>query len=158
MPTHNPPAQPSAIARNRRARFDYHLEDTFEAGLALEGWEVKSLRAGAAQLADSYVMVRGGEAWLLGAHIAPLASASTHVDTDPTRTRKLLLHQREITRIATAVERKGYTCVATRLYWKGHRVKCEVALGRGKQRHDKRDTTKDRDWKRTQERLLKRSA
>jgi len=158
MPSHNPSAQPSAIARNRRARFDYHLEDTFEAGLALQGWEVKSLRAGAAQLGDSYVMVRGGEAWLLGAHIAPLASASTHVDTDPTRTRKLLLHQREITRIATAVERKGYTCVATRLYWKGHRVKCEVALGRGKQRHDKRDTTKDRDWKRTQERLLKRSA
>lgn len=158
MPSHNPPAQPGTIARNRRARFDYHLEDTFEAGLALEGWEVKSLRAGAAQLGDSYVMVRGGEAWLLGAHIAPLASASTHVDTDPTRTRKLLLHQREITRIATAVERKGYTCVATRLYWKGHRVKCEVALGRGKQRHDKRDTTKDRDWKRTQERLLKRSA
>lgn len=158
MPTPKPPAQPSPIARNRRARFDYHLEEAFEAGLALQGWEVKSLRAGAAQLGDSYVVVRSGEAWLLGAHIAPLASASTHVETDPTRTRKLLLRQREINRIAAAVDRKGHTCVATKLYWKGHRVKCEVALGRGKQRHDKRDTTKDRDWKRAQERLLKRSA
>ncbi len=152
------PAHSGLIARNRRAKFDYQLEETFEAGLALLGWEVKSLRAGTGQLSDSYVVVRGGEAWLLGAHITPLASASTHVDPVPDRSRKLLLHQREISRIATAVERKGYTCVATKLYWKGNRVKCEVALGRGKQRHDKRDTTKDRDWKRTQARLLKRSA
>ena len=158
MPPPKPAARPGLIAKNRRARFDFHLAEAFEAGLALTGWEVQSLRAGAGQLTDSYVVVRGGEAWLLGAHISPLASASTHVDPDPTRTRKLLLHRREISRIATAVERKGHTCVATKLYWKDNRVKCEVALGRGKQQRDKRATTKDRDWKRAQERLLKRGA
>ena len=152
------PARAGLIAQNRRARFDFHLEEKFEAGLALLGWEVKSLRAGAAQLRDSYVLIKDGEAWLLGAHFAPLPSASTHVEVDPERTRKLLLHRREIARIADAVQKKGHACVATALFWQGRRVKCEVALARGKQRRDKRDATKERDWKRAQERLLKRSA
>lgn len=151
-------ARPGLIAQNRRARFDFHLEERFEAGLCLMGWEVKSLRAGAAQLRDSYVVVKDGEAWLLGAHIAPLPSASTHVETNRERTRKLLLHRREVRRIADAVQKKGSACVATALFWKGKLVKCEVALARGKQRQDKRDATKERDWKRAQERLLKRTA
>ena len=146
------------IALNRRARFEFALEETFEAGLALMGWELKSIRAGAVQLRDSYVLVRDGEAWLEGAHIAPLASASTHVTADPLRPRKLLLHAKEIARLAEHVQQKGYACVATALYWKGHRVKCEIALARGKRQRDKRATVKDRDWKRQQERLLKRSA
>lgn len=146
------------IALNRRARFEFALEETFEAGLALMGWELKSIRAGAVQLRDSYVLVRDGEAWLEGAHITPLASASTHVTADPVRPRKLLLHAREIARLAEHVQQKGYACVATALYWKGHRVKCEIALARGKRQRDKRATVKDRDWKRQQERLLKRSA
>ena len=153
----NKPA-PGTIARNKRARFDYHIERRFEAGLALEGWEVKSIRANKAQLTDSYVLVRDSEAWLIGAHIAPLPSASTHVDADPTRTRKLLLHAKEIAEIFSQTSAKGYTCVATALYWKGHRVKCEIALGKGKKQVDKRNTAKDRDWKRQQERLMRRSA
>lgn len=147
-----------SIALNRRARFEFALEETFEAGLALMGWELKSIRAGAVQLRDSYVLVRDGEAWLEGAHIAPLASASTHVTADPLRPRKLLLHAKQIARLAEHVQQKGYACVATALYWKGHRVKCEIALARGKRQRDKRATVKDRDWKRQQERLLKRSA
>ena len=145
------------IALNRRARFDYQLEERFEAGLVLEGWEVRSIRAGGAQLTDSYVLVREGEAWLLGAHIAPLASASTHVEPDPIRTRKLLLHEREISRIFNATQAKGFTCVATAMYWKGQRVKCEVALGKGKEQRDKRATVKDREWRREQGRVLKQS-
>jgi SsrA-binding protein len=148
-------AAQGTIALNKRAAHDYHLEERFEAGVALEGWEVKSLRAGKAQLVDSYVLVRDGEAWLLGAHISPLPSASTHVVPDPTRTRKLLLHAREIARIFAATQQKGYTCVATALYWKGNRVKCEVALGKGKKLHDKRAAAKDREWSRQKERLLK---
>jgi len=151
-------AERPTIALNRRARFEFTLEETFEAGLALMGWELKSIRAGAVQLRDSYVLVRDGEAWLEGAHIAPLASASTHVTADPVRPRKLLLHAKEIARLAEHVQQKGYACVATALYWKGKRVKCEIALARGKRHRDKRATVKDRDWKRQQERLLKRSA
>ena len=146
------------IAVNRRAKFDYDLEQRFEAGLALEGWEVKSIRANRAQLADSYVLVRKGEAWLLGARIAPLSSASTHVAADPQRTRKLLLHGNEIARIFGAVEARGQACVATALYWKGNKVKCEVALGKGKKTHDKRATIRERDWKREQGRLAKQEA
>ena len=146
------------IASNRRARFDYHLDETFEAGLVLTGWEVKSLRAGEAQLADAYVLIRNGEGWLAGAHIKPLASASTHVKTDPVRDRKLLLHAREISRISVAVARKGFTCIATSLYWKEQRVKCRIALAKGKRQHDKRAAVRERDWKRQQERLFKRSA
>lgn len=149
---------PNAIARNRRARFDYHLHETFEAGLVLAGWEVKSLRAGEAQIADAYVLTRNGECWLAGANIRPLPSASTHVQANPTRDRKLLLHAREISRISVAVAQKGFTCIATSLYWKDQRVKCRIALAKGKRQHDKRAAVRERDWKRQQERLFKRSA
>ncbi len=145
----------STIALNKRARHDYHLEERVEAGLVLEGWEVKSLRAGKAQLVDSYVLFKDGEAFLLGALITPLASASTHFVTDPTRTRKLLLNRRELNRLAGAVQQKGYTCVATALYWKRHRVKCEIALAKGKALHDKRETEKARDWQRQKQRILR---
>ncbi len=151
------PAKPATIAVNRRARFDYELGQRFEAGLVLAGWELKSIRANQAQLADSYVLVRDGEAWLLGAHIAPLPSASTHVDADPRRTRKLLLHASEISRIFMAVQTRGRTCVATSLYWKGQRVKCEIALGKGKRSEDKRASIRERDWKREQARLVKQT-
>ena len=145
----------SAIARNRRAKHDYQLEERFEAGLALEGWEVKSLRAGKAQMTDSYVLLKEGEAWLLGAHLEPLASASTHIDPDPRRTRKLLLHAKELAKIFSATRTKGYACIATRLYWKGNRAKCKIALAKGKRRQDKRAAQQERDWARHRERLLK---
>ncbi|HEX4881217.1 MAG TPA: SsrA-binding protein SmpB [Porticoccaceae bacterium] len=145
------------IALNKRARHDYALEERLEAGLSLEGWEVKSLRAGKAQLVDSYVLFKDGEAFLLGALITPLASASTHFVTDPTRTRKLLLNRRELNRFAGAVQQKGYTCVATALYWKRHRVKCEIALAKGKALHDKRETEKARDWQRQKQRMMRHS-
>lgn len=145
----------STIAQNKRARHDYHLVEKFEAGLALQGWEVKSLRAGKAQLTDSYVFLKNGEAFLIGAHITPLNTVSTHYVTEPTRTRKLLLHEKELSRLFSAVNQKGYTCVATALYWKGHLVKCEIALAKGKQAHDKRESEKDRDWKRQKERLMR---
>jgi SsrA-binding protein len=146
---------PGTIALNKKARHDYFIEDRFEAGLSLQGWEVKSLREGRAQLAESYVLLKGGEAWLLGMHITPLASASTHISTDPTRTRKLLLHRRELDRLIGAVERKGYTLVPLAMYWKKGLVKAEIALARGKHTHDKRATEKERDWKREKERLLR---
>jgi len=149
---------PPPIAQNRRARHDYALGDRFEAGIALEGWELKSIRAGKAQLVDSYVMVRDGEAWLIGANITPLVSASTHVIANPTRQRKLLLHRKEIARLFADTSQQGYTCVATSLYWKGNKVKCEVALAKGKQQHDKRASERDRDWKRQQRRTMKHSA
>jgi len=145
----------STIALNKRATHDYLLEERFEAGLVLEGWEVKSLRAGKAQLVDSYVLVRNGEAWLLGANFSPLSSASTHVVADPQRTRKLLLNHRELVKIIAATQQKGYACVATKLSWKGNKVKCEIALGRGKKLHDKRAALKDREWGREKERLRK---
>ncbi len=147
----------STIAVNKRARHDYFIEDTFEAGLALEGWEVKSLRAGRAQLTESYVHVREGEAWLLGAHITPLSTASTHIHPDPTRTRKLLLHRHELDRLVGAVERKGYTLVPLNLHWSRGRAKLEVGLAKGKKQHDKRATTKERDWQRQKARILKSS-
>ncbi len=143
------------IARNKRARHEYAIEETFEAGLALEGWEVKSLRAGRAQLTESYVHLKDGEAWLLGAHITPLITASTHVQADPTRTRKLLLHRHELDRLVGAVERKGYTLVPLSLYFRNGRVKLEIGLAKGKKRHDKRADQKERDWKRQQARILK---
>ena len=145
----------SSIAQNKRARHDYHIVEKFEAGLALQGWEVKSLRAGKAQLTDSYVFLKNGEAFLIGAHITPLNTVSTHYVTEPTRTRKLLLHEKELSRLFSAVNQKGYTCVATALYWKRHLVKCEIALAKGKQSHDKRESEKDRDWKRQKERLMR---
>ena len=143
------------IARNRRAARDYALEERFEAGLVLEGWEVKSLRAGNAQILDSYVLLKDGEAWLFGARIPPLASASSHVSPDPARSRKLLLHARELARVFAATQARGYACIATALYWKNNRVKCEIALGKGRKRHDKRAAVKDREWARQKERLLK---
>ncbi len=149
---------PSTITLNKKARFDYAIEERFEAGVALEGWEVKSLRAGRVQLRDSYVLLKGGEAWLLGSLISPLPSASTHIHTDPQRTRKLLLHRHEVNRLIGAVERKGYTAVATAMYWKRGRVKIEIGLAKGKKAHDKRAVEKDRDWQREQGRLLKQTA
>jgi len=143
------------IAVNRRARHDYFIEERYEAGLALMGWEVKALRAGRLQLAEGYVLMKGDEAWLLGSHITPLNSASTHVVADPTRTRKLLLKRREIDHLVGAVERKGYTLVPLAMYWKDGRAKLEIALARGKKEHDKRASEKDRDWQREKGRALR---
>ncbi len=148
---------PTTIALNKRARHDYHIEQKFEAGLVLEGWEVKSLRAGKAQLVDSYVVLRNGEAWLLGANITALTSASTHVVADPQRTRKLLLHAREIAQIFASTQQKGYTCIAIALYWKGNKVKCEIGLAKGKKQYDKRATERERDWKRQKQRIMKKT-
>ena len=147
---------PSAtIALNKKARFNYHIEERIEAGLALEGWEVKSLRAGKVQIVDTYVLLKDGEAFLLGVQITPMTTASTHVDADPRRTRKLLLHKQEIARLVGAVERKGYAVVCTALYWKRGRAKAELALAKGKKQHDKRATEKARDWDREKQRILK---
>lgn len=145
------------IAVNKKARHDYFIEDTFEAGLALEGWEVKSLRDKRAQLTESYVHIRDGEAWLLGAHISPLKTVSTHKKADPTRTRKLLLHRVELDRLIGAVERKGYTLVPLNLHWARGKAKLDVGLAKGKKQHDKRATDKDRDWQRQKARILKTS-
>lgn len=147
-------SQESTIALNRRARHDYFIEQSFEAGLVLQGWEVKSLREGRAQLSESYVVLRSGEAWLLGCHITPLPTASTaHSRPDPTRTRKLLLKAREIHRFAGSIARQGYTLVALKLYWKANRVKLEVGLAKGKKEHDKRSSLKEKDWQREKMRL-----
>lgn len=150
-----PDAASKPIAGNKKARFDYFIEETVEAGLALEGWEVKSLRAGKGQITESYVLLRDGEAWLFGAHIAPLQTASTHINPDPTRTRKLLLNRNEIDRLTGLVERRGYALVALELYWKKGRVKLAIGLAKGKKQHDKRATEKERDWERDRSRLLK---
>lgn len=144
------------IALNKRARHDYHLEDRFEAGLALQGWELKAIRAGRAHIGESYAVVRDGELFLFGSQITPLISASTHVVADDRRTRKLLLHRREIDQLVGKVQRDGYTVVPTALYWKGNKVKAELALAKGKQSHDKRDAARDRDWARDKQRLLRR--
>jgi SsrA-binding protein len=150
-----PGAGGSTIALNKKARHDYFIEDRFEAGLALQGWEVKSLRAGHVQLTESYIVIQGNEAWLFGFHIAPLPTTSTHITPDPTRTRKLLLHRRELDRLIGAVERKGYTLVPLALYWKHGRAKLEIALARGKHKQDKRASEKSRDWDRQKQRLLR---
>jgi SsrA-binding protein len=144
------------IAENRKARFDYFIEERYEAGLALQGWEVKAMRAGRAQLKEAYVYMRGGEAFLIGAHISPLATASTHVTADPVRTRKLLLHYSELQGLIGATERKGYTIVPLELYWKNGRAKLQIGLAKGKKQHDKRAVEKDRDWQRDKARLLRR--
>ncbi len=147
----------NTIAVNRKARYEYALEHVFEAGLVLEGWEVKSLREGKANVAESHVIIKKGEAFLLGSQITPLLSASTHINPDSTRTRKLLLHRRELNQMIGAVERKGYTIVPTKLYWSKGRVKCEVAIAKGKKLHDKRETIKQRDWERSKSRILRNS-
>jgi SsrA-binding protein len=145
----------STIALNKKARHDFHIEDRFEAGLVLEGWEVKSLRAGKVQLVDSYVIVKNGEAWLFGCLITPLQTASTHIQPDPTRTRKLLLHREQLDKLIGAVERKGYALIPTALYWSRGRAKLEIGLAKGKKEFDKRATLKDRDWQRQKARILK---
>lgn len=155
MSKKKPKIPDNVIVQNKRAKFDYQLLDTFEAGISLSGWEVKSLREGKAQLTDSYVLMKNGEAWLLGAQITPLETASTHFVTDPIRTRKLLLNKKELAKILAATSAKGQTCVCTRLYWKGHLVKAAIALAQGKQSHDKRDTERDRDWDRQKQRIMR---
>lgn len=150
-------AQSRTIARNRRARFNFSLEKTFQAGLVLEGWELKSIRAGKVQLVDTYVIIREDEAYLLGARINPLPSTSTHVVAQPDRTRKLLLNRRELREIATALQIKGKSCVATSMYWREQYVKCEIAIATGKRAYDKRKTIQEREWNRQKERLRKQS-
>jgi SsrA-binding protein len=145
----------STIALNKKARHDYFIEQTFECGLVLEGWEAKSLRAGRAQITETYINLKNGEAWLIGAHFSPLNTASTHINPDPTRTRKLLLNRLELDRLVGAVERKGYTLVALSLYWRKGRAKLEIGLAKGKKQHDKRASDKDRDWQRQKARILK---
>lgn len=145
------------IAENRKARFDYFIEDRYEAGLALQGWEVKALRAGRANLTEAYVYLRGGEAFLIGAHVTPLNTTSTHVHADPTRTRKLLLSRSELDHLVGAVERRGYTIVPLDLHWSRGRAKLAIGLAKGKKQHDKRATEKDREWQRDKQRMLKRS-
>ena len=145
----------NTIALNRKARFDYFIEQEFEAGVALEGWEVKSLRDGRAQLKESYVVILRGEIFLIGAHISPLGSASTHINPDPTRSRKLLLHKKEISKLIGAREREGYTIVPLSLYWKHGKAKAKIALAKGKKQYDKRETIKQREWDRDKHRLLK---
>lgn len=147
----------SVIAENRRARHDYFIEQTLTAGLVLHGWEVKSLRAGRANLSEAYVVLKAGEVWLVGAHFSPLVSASSHVEANPTRERKLLLNRSEIRGLIGSVERKGYTLVPLRLFWQQGRAKLAVGLARGKKQHDKRASERERDWKREQQRLLKQA-
>ena len=143
------------IALNKKARHDYFIDERYEAGLALQGWEVKALRAGRLQLKEGYVLLKDGEAFLFGAHISPLPTTSTHVIADPTRLRKLLLHRRQIDGLVGAVERKGHTIVPLAMYWKNGKAKLEIGLARGKKQHDKRADSRDRDWEREKGRLMK---
>ena len=145
----------NTIVLNKKARHDFFIEEQFEAGISLEGWEVKSLRAGKVQIRDSYVLLKDAEAFLFGALITPLPTASTHIKPDPQRTRKLLLHRREINKLIGAVERKGYTVVPTAMYWKQGKAKIEIGMAKGKQAFDKRHTEKERDWQREQQRIMK---
>ena len=149
-------AQGKTIALNKSARHDYHLEDRYEAGLALQGWELKAIRAGRLGIGDAYALVKNGEIFLFGAQITPLISASSHVVADDRRTRKLLLHRREIDTLIGRVQRDGFTLVPTALYWKGNKVKAELALAKGKQTHDKREASKERDWDREKQRVLRK--
>lgn len=150
-----PQARDNRIAENKKAAFNYHFEERFECGMVLEGWEVKALREGKVQLTDGYVLVRDGELYLIGCLINPLRTASTHVSADSARTKKLLMHKEEIRRLIGKVEQKGYTLVPINLHWKNGRVKCDIALAKGKAEHDKRDTIKEREGKREVERALK---
>ncbi len=149
-------ADASTIAINKKAHHEFFIETRYEAGLMLKGWEVKSLRAGRIQLVDSYVLLKNGEAWLIGTQIPPLLSASTHVNPEPQRTRKLLLNRKELNKLIGAVQREGYTLVPLKLYWKRGRAKLEIGLAKGKKQHDKRATIKERDWQRNKQRMLKR--
>lgn len=153
---HAPTDGQRLIAENRKARYDYFIEERLEAGIALAGWEVKSLRAGKAQITEAYVYLKDAEAFLFGSHIAPLKTTSTHVIADPIRTRKLLLKRSELARLVGSVERKGYTLVPLDLHWRNGRAKLTIGLAKGKQQHDKRATEKDRDWQRDKARILRR--
>ena len=144
-----------SIVQNRKAFHDYFVEERFEAGLVLEGWEVKSIRAGRAQITEAYVVVRNEALWLLGAHISPLPTASTHITPDPTRTRKLLMHSEEIHKMIGKVEQRGYTLIPLDLHYKGGRIKLEIGLAKGKQQHDKRAADKDKQWQREKQRLIR---
>ena len=157
MAKKKPKKSSNTIVENKKARHDYFIEERFEAGLVLTGWEVKSLREGKVQLVDSYVFFKNGEAWLLATNITPLPTASTHFVTEPMRYRKLLLNKRELSKLTRAIDQKGYTCVCTKLYWKKHLIKAEIALAKGKAQHDKRATEKERDWNREKHRVLNKN-
>lgn len=144
-----------SIAENRRARFEYHIEEQFEAGVVLEGWEIKAVRSGQVQLTDGYVMIRDGELFLIGCRINPLRSASTHVNPQADRTKKLLMKKAEIRRLIGKVEQRGFTLVPLDLHYKGGRVKAQIALAKGKSQHDKRETEKKRDWEREKGQLMR---
>ena len=151
-----PPKVPdTTIVQNKKVRHDYFIEDSFETGIALQGWEVKSLRKKKVQLVDSYVLIKDGEAFLLGCNVTPLNTTNTHTVADPTRTKKLLLHKRELAKLFSATQQKGHTCVCTRMYWKGHLVKCQIALAKGKQSHDKRASAKEREWNIDKQRIVR---
>jgi SsrA-binding protein len=144
-----------SIVDNKKAFFDYFIETRYEAGLVLEGWEVKAIRAGRANIKESYIVVRDGALWIIGAHISPLPAASTHIHPDPVRTRKLLLHAEESNKLIGKVEQRGYTLVPLNLHYSKGRVKCDIALARGKKQHDKREVEKNRDWQRDKARLVR---
>lgn len=148
-------AQGKTITLNRSARHDFHLEDRYEAGLALQGWELKAIRAGRIGIGESYALVKNGEIFLFGAQITPLISASSHVIADDRRTRKLLMHRHEIDKLVGKIERDGYTLIPTAMYWSGNKVKLELALAKGKKDHDKRASEKDRDWQREKQRTMR---
>ena len=158
MTKKKPKPQSGTIALNRKAKHDYFLEDKFEAGVVLMGWEIKSLRAGRINLTDTYVLLQNGEAWLIGTNISPLPTASTHFVTEPARTPKLLLNRRELDKLEAGLNQKGYTCACTALYWKNHLVKCEIALAKGKATFDKRHEEKERDCDRQKKRIMRHSA
>ena len=153
-----PKTADNTIAQNKRARFDFHIEDKFEAGVALLGWEVKSLRMGKGQLTETYVIIQNGEALLIGAQIQPLNTVSTHYIVEPNRTRKLLLNRKELNKLHIATDQKGKTIVALSMFWKRHLVKCTIAIASGKKQQDKRDTEKDRDWNRQKQRIMSHSS
>jgi len=156
MSKKNSKTSPNTICLNKKARFDYHIVDKYEAGMVLLGWELKSIRDGKCQLVDSYIHIQNGEAWLVGCHITPLNSASTHVIAEPRRARKLLLNKKELSKLMRGDQQESHTIVALAMYWKGNRVKCEVSLVKGKQEHDKRATIKEREWNREKRRVLKK--
>jgi|TARA_B110000967_G_scaffold85926_1_gene88459 SsrA-binding protein len=157
MTKKKPKVPSNTIALNKKAKHNYFLEDKFEAGIALMGWEVKSLRDGKVNLTDTYVLIQNGEAYLIGTNITPLKTASTHYVTEPIRSRKLLLNRRELDKLEAGVNQKGHTCVCTALYWKNHLVKCEIALAKGKADFDKRQDEKERDWDRQKQRIMRHS-
>ena len=158
MTKKKPKAQSSTIALNKKAKHNYFLEQKFEAGISLMGWEVKSLREGKVNLTDTYVLLQNGEAWLIGTNITPLPTASTHYVTEPIRSRKLLLNRRELDKLEAGVNQKGHTCVCTAMYWKNHLIKVEIALAKGKADFDKRNDDKERDWDRQKQRIMRHSA